>query len=63
MRIVAITLNISEQKSFLCKTNTITGTAFRGFGAPQSTFVIDAVMDHVAEYLKMPPEQVRFKNQ
>ncbi len=36
--------------------------AFRGFGAPQSLFAIERHMDHVAEALGMPPEELRRRN-
>ena len=49
-------------KSHLCKTNQITGTAFRGFGGPQGTIAIESVMEAVARELKMPVELVRWRN-
>jgi len=45
-----------------CKTNTVSNTAFRGFGGPQGMLGIENVMDHVARYLKMDPVQVRIRN-
>jgi CO/xanthine dehydrogenase Mo-binding subunit len=36
--------------------------AFRGFGAPQSLFAIERHMDHIAEALGLPPEEVRRRN-
>ncbi|EAX94939.1 aldehyde oxidase and xanthine dehydrogenase, putative [Trichomonas vaginalis G3] len=49
-------------RSHLCKTNTITGTAFRGFGGPQGMISMETVVEHVARELKMPVEAVRWKN-
>lgn len=42
----------------LCKTNLVTNTAFRGFGAPQGMFVAEYIMRHVASYLKKDPFEV-----
>jgi CO/xanthine dehydrogenase Mo-binding subunit len=36
--------------------------AFRGFGAPQSLFAVERHMDHIAEALGMPPEELRRRN-
>ena len=44
---------------FLCKTNTPSNTAFRGFGGPQGMFMTEAVITDVAEKLQISPEQVR----
>ncbi len=45
-----------------CKTNTVSNTAFRGFGGPQGMLGIENVMDHVARCLKLDPIQVRMRN-
>ena len=42
----------------LCRTNLPTNTAFRGFGAPQSMFVMEEIIDHVASTLNMDPLKV-----
>ncbi|KAL5008240.1 hypothetical protein ScPMuIL_013821 [Solemya velum] len=42
-----------------CKTNIPSNTAFRGYGAPQSMFVMEAIISEIASSLKIPPEQVR----
>ena len=31
------------------KTHRVTNTAYRGFGAPQATFVQETIIDHLAE--------------
>lgn len=41
-----------------CKTNIPSNTAFRGYGAPQSMFVMEAIISEIASSLKIPPEQV-----
>lgn len=48
--------------SRLCKTNTPSNTAFRGFGGPQGMMGIERVMDHIAHDLKMDPLAIRQKN-
>jgi CO/xanthine dehydrogenase Mo-binding subunit len=40
-------------------TNTPPNGAFRGFGAPQTLFAIDAHMDRIAEALRMDPARLR----
>ncbi len=42
--------------------NTIPGTAFRGFGAPQYMWAIDSIMDLAARALKMDRLDIRVKN-
>ncbi len=44
------------------KTHKVSNTAFRGFGGPQGMIVIEEVVDRVARYLGLPPEQVRETN-
>ncbi len=41
------------------KTNTVSNTAFRGFGGPQGMVGIEQVMDHIAHELKIDPLEVR----
>jgi len=43
----------------VCKTNTVSNTAFRGFGGPQGMFICESFMEEVADHLKMPVEQLR----
>lgn len=43
-------------------TNTPPHGAFRGFGAPQSTFAMECHMDRVARALQIPPEELRRRN-
>ena len=44
---------------FACKTNYPSNTAFRGFGGPQGTFVIENIMEDIASYLKKDALEVR----
>ncbi|CAK7219419.1 hypothetical protein SBRCBS47491_003837 [Sporothrix bragantina] len=46
----------------LCKTNTMSNTAFRGFGGPQGLFIAESYMSEVADRLGMPVEQLRAIN-
>ena len=49
-------------KGYPCRTNTVSNTAFRGFGGPQGMFAIEAVIDHVARELRLDPHAVRLRN-
>lgn len=44
------------------KTNTVSATAFRGFGGPQGMLAIERVCDHVAARLGLDPLEVRQRN-
>ena len=48
--------------SHRCKTNTVSNTAFRGFGGPQGMFAIEYVMDEIARELNLDPLAVRSAN-
>ena len=48
--------------SHRCKTNTVSNTAFRGFGGPQGMFGIECVVDDIARYLGKDPLEVRREN-
>ena len=48
--------------SHRCKTNTVSNTAFRGFGGPQGMFAIECVVDDIARHLKKDPLDVRREN-
>lgn len=45
-----------------CKTNTVSNTAFRGFGGPQGMLACEAMMDQIARHLKKDPLAVRKLN-
>lgn len=44
------------------RTNTVSATAFRGFGGPQGMLAIERVCDHVAARLGLDPLEVRARN-
>jgi xanthine dehydrogenase/oxidase len=46
----------------ICKTNTPSNTAFRGFGAPQSMIICETWLDRVAKHLNMSQTVVRDLN-
>jgi len=48
--------------SHRCKTNTVSNTAFRGFGGPQGMLVIEHVVDEIARTLGRDPLDVRKLN-
>ena len=45
-----------------CKTNTVSHTAYRGFGGPQGMMIIERVMDDIARHLGKDPLEVRKAN-
>ncbi|MSQ98030.1 MAG: xanthine dehydrogenase molybdopterin binding subunit [Xanthomonadales bacterium] len=48
--------------SYRCRTNTVSNTAFRGFGGPQGMMGIERIMDAIAADLGLDPLQVRRAN-
>ncbi len=48
--------------SYRCRTNTVSNTAFRGFGGPQGMMGIERIMDAIAADLGLDPLQVRMAN-
>lgn len=48
--------------SHRCKTNTVSNTAFRGFGGPQGMFAIEYIIDDIARSLSKDPLAVRRRN-
>ena len=48
--------------SHRCKTNTVSNTAFRGFGGPQGMFAIEHAIDDIARTLDVDPLEIRRKN-
>ncbi len=51
-----------EVENYLCKTNTSSSTAFRGFGGNQGMMAIENVIDNISRYLKKDPCEVRKEN-
>ncbi len=49
-------------RSLRCRTNTVSNTAFRGFGAPQGMLAVERVMEHIASHLGLDALAVRRKN-
>ncbi len=45
-----------------CKTNTVSHTAFRGFGGPQGTLIAEKIIDDIAYYLGKDPLEIRKLN-
>lgn len=43
----------------IAKTNTVSNTAFRGFGGPQGMFIAETYMSEVADHLGIPVEKFR----
>jgi xanthine dehydrogenase large subunit len=48
--------------SHRCKTNTVSNTAFRGFGGPQGMVGIEHVVDEIARHLRIDPLTCRKRN-
>ena len=48
--------------SHRCKTNTVSNTAFRGFGGPQGMMGIERVIDEIGRSLGLDPLDVRKRN-
>ena len=48
-----------EIKNYLCKTNTSSSTAFRGFGGNQGMMAIENIIDNISRHLKKDPSEVR----
>ncbi|MFZ5894949.1 MAG: xanthine dehydrogenase molybdopterin binding subunit [Myxococcota bacterium] len=46
----------------VCKTHTVSHTAFRGFGGPQGMLFIEEILDRVARQLGLSPQLVRERN-
>jgi xanthine dehydrogenase large subunit len=49
-------------RGFAAKTNTVSNTAFRGFGGPQGVFAIESVILHLAAALGKSPDDIRAIN-
>ncbi len=51
-----------EVQNYLCKTNTATSTAFRGFGGNQGMMAIENIIDNISRFLKKDPCDIRKRN-
>ncbi|KKY33514.1 putative xanthine dehydrogenase [Diaporthe ampelina] len=49
-------------RGHVCKTNTHSNTAFRGFGGPQGMFITESIISAVAEGLDVPVDEIRRRN-
>lgn len=49
-------------ESHRCKTNTVSNTAFRGFGGPQGMYAVEYALDDIARTLNKDPLEVRRNN-
>ncbi len=48
-----------EINSYRCKTNTVSNTAFRGFGGPQGMFCIENIIENIAQKLNRESSEIR----
>lgn len=55
-------LNQAEITGYRCKTNTVSNTAFRGFGGPKGMMMVESMMDDIARHLELDPLDVRKVN-
>ena len=49
-------------RGYACKTNTVSNTAFRGFGGPQGMIGTGVMIEQIARHLQLPIETVRARN-
>ena len=49
-------------RSYRCRTNTVSNTAFRGFGGPQGMLAIERVIEAIARHLGQDPLAIRRLN-
>ena len=49
-------------ENYLCKTNTSSSTAFRGFGGNQGMMAIENIIDKIASSIKKDPAEIRRRN-
>jgi len=49
-------------ENYMCKTNTASNTAFRGFGGNQGMMAIENIVDNIANSLKKDPAEIRRRN-
>ncbi len=55
-------LDTAHITSHRCKTNTVSNTAFRGFGGPQGMMGIEEAIDAIARHLGKDPLEIRKRN-
>ncbi|KAI9739660.1 MAG: hypothetical protein M1834_006378 [Cirrosporium novae-zelandiae] len=49
-------------RAHACRTNTVSNTAFRGFGGPQGMWITETIMSTIAEGLDIPIDELRLRN-
>ncbi|EEH40664.2 aldehyde oxidoreductase [Paracoccidioides lutzii Pb01] len=49
-------------RGHVCRTNTVSNTAFRGFGGPQGLFFAETYMSEIADHLNIPVEKLQEMN-
>lgn len=49
-------------RGWVCRTNTVSNTAFRGFGGPQAMYFTESFMSVIAEGLKVDIDELRIRN-
>lgn len=51
-----------DARARICKTNTVSNTAFRGFGGPQGMVVAEHFLEEIAHFLQKPVDDLRTLN-
>lgn len=51
-----------DVQGFVCRTNSASNTAFRGFGGPQGNLVIESIIEDIAAKLNRDPLEIRKLN-
>ncbi|CAI0643803.1 unnamed protein product [Colletotrichum noveboracense] len=49
-------------RGWVCKTNTVSNTAFRGFGGPQGMYICESMMYKISEALHIDVDELRRRN-
>ncbi len=49
-------------RGYPCKTNTVSNTAFRGFGGPQGMIAIEDIIERIARHLGLDVDTIRRRN-
>ena len=52
----------SASRGLPCKTNTVSNTAFRGYGGPQGMLAIETIIEAIARRLGLPVDTMRERN-
>ncbi|KAK2596252.1 hypothetical protein QQS21_006344 [Conoideocrella luteorostrata] len=49
-------------RGWVCKTNIVSNTAYRGFGGPQGMYFTESIMFHISERLGIDVDELRVRN-